>query len=795
MTPQLHGYPDWWEDRTRAGKGSGNNHTSATGTAVSKHGKAGGLHVNAVTSHNGGTSNTEAVSFGPGGASLANLTPEQVQILLNLVNSRQQDQTMGEYYSLSWIIDTESLCAIEDQRTRSLIGAGEQKDGLYYYHGVPSVCMTKVLEISEFELWHRRMGHPSDRLVKLVPALRSSTFRKSLNKACDVCPQAKQTRESFPNSDSKSSRIFELIHCDLWGPYKIPSSGGAHYFLTLVDDFSRAVWVYLLHSKTEVYKAFCSFFAMITQQFEVQVKLVRSDNGSEFKCMVQYFAEHGIVFQTSCVGTPQQNGRVECKHQHILNVGRALMFQDKFAPRSRKCVFIGYPHGKKGWKLYDLGTGEIFVSRDVKFHENEFPFANTQESLGVDTRDSEPSDKGMMNDEFLDDLENDDGGCLDSTQNTETTQQPTADDVGEVVVQPATSTHDATEQVLGHGQRTINEGLEPRTFHEAMKHPGWREAMQKEIEALEGNEAWEMEELPPGKKALGCKWVYKIKGLESVDYNETFAPVANMVTVRAFLSVAAAKNWELHQMDVHNAFLHGDLDEEVYMKLPPGFDVEKTGKVCRLKKSLYGLRQAPGCWFAKLAASLKRLGVLKYFLGIEVARSPEGIFLCQRKYTLDIIAEAGLLGAKPAGFPIEQNHHLAVAKGSFLDDPEKYRRLVGRLIYLSFTRPDLAYTVHILAQFMQQPRQEHWDAALRTVCYLKGCPGQGILLRADCDLCLTGWCDSDWASCPLTRRSITSWFVFFGGSPISWKTKKQHIVSCASAEAEYRKKNMGYYRS
>ena len=111
---------------------------------------------------------------------------------------------------------------------------------------------------------------------------------------------------------------------------------------------------------------------------------------------------------------------------------------------------------------------------------------------------------------------------------------------------------------------------------------------------------------------------------------------------------------------------------------------------------------------------------------------------------------------------------------------------MGRLIYLSFTRPDLAYTVHILAQFMQHPRQHHWDVALRCVRYLKGCPGQGILLRADCNLQLTGWCDSDWASFPLTRRSLTGWLVFLGSSPISWKTKKQHTVSRSSAEAEYR---------
>lgn len=143
------------------------------------------------------------------------------------------------------------------------------------------------------------------------------------------------------------------------------------------------------------------------------------------------------------------------------------------------------------------------------------------------------------------------------------------------------------------------------------------------------------------------------------------------------------------------------------------------------------------------------------------------------------------MGAKPARFPIEQNHSLATATGSLILDPEQYQRLVGRLIYLSFTRPDLVYTFHILAQFMQEPRQEHWDAAIRVVRYLKGSPGQGILLRFDCDLSLTGWCDSVWASCPLTRRSLTGWLVFLGRSPVSWKTKKQHTVSRSFAEAEY----------
>jgi hypothetical protein len=118
---------------------------------------------------------------------------------------------------------------------------------------------------------------------------------------------------------------------------------------------------------------------------------------------------------------------------------------------------------------------------------------------------------------------------------------------------------------------------------------------------------------------------------------------------------------------------------------------------------------------------MKDLG--KYFLGVEVARSPAGIFLCQRKFALHIISEVGLLGAKPASTPLEQNHHLGLAKGELLANPDRYRRLVGRLIYLCFTRPELSYCVHVLSQFMQQPQTEHCDAALRVVRYLKGNPG------------------------------------------------------------------------
>ncbi|RVW15029.1 Retrovirus-related Pol polyprotein from transposon RE2 [Vitis vinifera] len=238
----------------------------------------------------------------------------------------------------------------------------------------------------------------------------------------------------------------------------------------------------------------------------------------------------------------------------------------------------------------------------------------------------------------------------------------------------------------------------PNTIQEAFKISEWKKAVQDEIDALEKNGTWTITDLPVGKRLVGCKWIFTIKykadgSVErfkarlvargftqsyGIDYQETFAPIAKLNTIRILLSFAVNQDWCLQQLDIKNAFLNGDLEEEVYMEKPPGFE-ESMAKNQNLKKYL------------SEEFEVKDLGNLKYFLGMEVARSRKGIVVSQRKYILDLLKETGMLGCKPIDTPMDSQKKLGIEKESTPIDRGRYQRLVGRLIYLSHTRPDIGF--------------------------------------------------------------------------------------------------------
>ncbi|XP_019090121.1 PREDICTED: uncharacterized protein LOC109128365 [Camelina sativa] len=327
-----------------------------------------------------------------------------------------------------------------------------------------------------------------------------------------------------------------------------------------------------------------------------------------------------------------------------------------------------------------------------------------------------------------------------------------------------------------------------------------------------------------------------------MDYSETFSPVIKSTTVRMVLEVAVKKNWQIHQVDINNAFLQGTLKEEVYITQPSGFvDKDRLHYVCRLNKALYGLKQATRAWYQELKTfllqagfrnsladtslfiyhkgsdfiyvlvyvddiiiagapslvqafnlalanrfSLKDLGPLSYFLGIEATRSSKGLHLMQRKYITDLLIKTRMLDAKPVTTPMVSSPKLTLESGTTLTDAKEYRAVIGSLQYLSFTRPDIAFAMNKLSQFMHQPTDKHWQAAKHILRYLAGTKTHGIFLRADVPLTVDAFSDVDWGCDKTTYTSTNAYIIYFGGSPVSWSSKKQRSVSRSSTEAEYR---------
>ena len=410
---------------------------------------------------------------------------------------------------------------------------------------------------------------------------------------------------------------------------------------------------------------------------------------------------------------------------------------------------------------------------------------------------------------------------------------------------------------------------EPATYQEALAAPDaeqWKQAMDEEMASLHANGTWVLEPLPTGVKPIPVKWVYKIKRdangnierykarlvakgymqREGIDFNEVYAPVSKAATMRALLSLVAADDLELEQLDIKTAFLNGDLEETLYMQQPPGYQEGGHGMACRLVKALYGLRQAPRAWHTRLKAELEAMGftateadaslfvryhkdhavyLLVYvddiliasrsaesvksvkdiltstfdlrdlgdaamFVGLEIQRdrAARTLTIKQARMTGDLVARYGMQDAQPKCIPLTVGTQLTKATDdSQLLDKEQYgyAELVGSLLYLSVcTRPDIAQAVGALSRFMSQPTMQHWMAAKGVLRYLSGTVNLGISY-GHVVAPLVGYCDADFAGDLDTRRSTTGYVFMLNGGAISWSSRRQPTVAVSTAEAEY----------
>ncbi|GKE35077.1 putative ribonuclease H-like domain-containing protein, partial [Tanacetum coccineum] len=343
---------------------------------------------------------------------------------------------------------------------------------------------------------------------------------------------------------------------------------------------------------------------------------------------------------------------------------------------------------------------------------------------------------------------------------------------------------------------------EPKKISEALEDESWVDAMQEELLQFKIQKVWILVDLPYGKKAIGTKWVYRNKkderGVvvrnkarlvaqghrqeEGIDYDEVFAPVARIEAIRIFLAFASYMGFIVYQMDVKSAFLYGKIDEEKdkndIMLVQVYVDDIIFGST---KKSWCDEFEA----LMKSRFQMSSMGELTFFLGLQVKQKEDGIFISQDKYVAEILKKFDFVSVKTASTPIETQKPLVKDEEASDVDVHLYRSMIGSLMYLTASRPDIMFAVCACSRFQVTPKTSHLSAVKRIFRYLKGKPKLGLWYPRVSSFDLEAYSDSDYAGANLDRKSTTGGCQFLGRRLISWQCKKQTIVATSTTEAEY----------
>uniref|UniRef100_A0ACD5YBP3 Uncharacterized protein n=1 Tax=Avena sativa TaxID=4498 RepID=A0ACD5YBP3_AVESA len=512
-------------------------------------------------------------------------------------------------------------------------------------------------------LWHMHLGHMSEQgMAELVKRELIDGCNLSKFEFCEHCIFGKHKRVKFNASVHTTKGILDYVHADVWGPSRKTSIGGANYMLTIIDDYSRKVWPYFLKHKSDVFDAFKKWKVMVEKQTEKKVKVLRTDNGMEFCSneFEEFCSNDGMVRHHTIPYTPQQNGVAERMNRTIISRARCMLSNAGMHRRfwaeaaNTACYLI---NRSPSIPLEKKTPIEVCLPSDPS------PVAIGEEGVRVQV---EHLQKTVDNNVVVDDTheENIDD---DVVQHSPTVlQQPqesiAADRPRRNIVPPRRLIEECNlvHYALSCAEQVENDS-EPATYNEAIAsvdREKWVSAMQEEMQSLEKNGTWDVVRLPKQKKAVRCKWIFKKKeGLSpkepsrykarlvakgfsqipGIDYNDVFSPVVKHSSIRTFFSIVAMRDLELEQLDVKTAFLHGELDEEIYMDQPEGFIVPgKEDFVCKLKKSLYGLKQSPRQWYKRYMANPGKehwkavQWVFRYLLGtsnacLKFGRTGEGL--------------------------------------------------------------------------------------------------------------------------------------------------------------------------